>query len=69
MGRYWHFDHVTPCSSFDFSKENDILECYQWTNLRPLEAIENISKGSKVDSIIIENHHKIVDSFVSIHII
>jgi len=69
MGSYWHFDHVKPCSSFDFSQEADILECYQWTNLRPLEAIENISKGAKVDSIIIENHHRIIDSFVSMNIV
>lgn len=63
MGTYWHFDHVIPCNSFDFSKENDILECYHWKNIRPLEAIENISKGAKLDSIIIEKHKKLVDSF------
>ena len=65
MGSYWHFDHVKPCSSFDFSKEDDILECYSWTNIRPLEALENISKGAKIDSTIIENHKKILDIFMS----
>jgi len=65
MGSYWHFDHVKPCDSYDFSQENEILECYYWTNIRPLEARENMSKGAKVDNIIIENHKKILDSFVS----
>jgi len=64
MGSYWHFDHVKPCSSFDFSSENDILECYQWTNIRPLEAIQNISKGSKIDNHIIEAHQHIIDSYL-----
>jgi hypothetical protein len=69
MGSYWHFDHVKPCSSFDLSNENDILECYQWTNIRPMEATQNMSKGSKFDSIIIDNHNKIVDSFISMNIV
>ena len=65
MGTYWSFDHVKPCKSFDFSKETEILDCYNWTNLRPLKATENSSKGAKVDNIIIENHKKILDSFIS----
>jgi hypothetical protein len=65
MGTYWSFDHVKPCKSFDFSKETEILDCYNWTNLRPLKATENSSKGAKVDNIIIENHKKTLDSFIS----
>jgi hypothetical protein len=65
MGTYWSFDHVKPCKSFDFSNENEILECYNWTNLRPLKTTENSSKGSKVDNLIIDNHKKILDSFIS----
>jgi hypothetical protein len=64
MGSYWSFDHVKPCNSFDFSKENEILDCYNWTNLRPLKTTENSSKGSKVDNLIIQNHKKILDSFI-----
>lgn len=56
MGIEWHIDHVRPCSSFDFSNDTDISECYHWTNLQPLFARDNISKSNKVDPSMIANH-------------
>ncbi len=47
-GTYWHIDHVLPVSSFDFSKEEDRCICFNWSNLMPLEGIENIKKSSKI---------------------
>lgn len=41
----WHIDHVKPCSAFDFTKESEIRECFNYKNLQPLWALENISKG------------------------
>lgn len=64
MGSYWHFDHVKPCKSFNFSVESEILECYNWTNLRPLKASENISKGSKIDNNIINKHKILVENYI-----
>jgi hypothetical protein len=64
MGSYWSFDHVKPCNSFDFSDQQQILDCYNWTNLRPLKAIENSSKGSKIDNIIIEQHKKMLELYI-----
>ena len=43
----WHIDHIKPCASFDLSKPEDQKECFHYTNLQPLWAIENITKGSK----------------------
>jgi hypothetical protein len=43
----WHIDHIKPCSSFDLSKPEEQLKCFNYTNLQPLWAIENISKGGK----------------------
>ncbi len=46
-GSYWHIDHLRPCISFDQTNSNDQKECFNWSNLQPLEKSENISKGSK----------------------
>jgi len=43
----WHVDHIRPCASFDLSKESEQKKCFHYTNLQPLWAKENISKGSK----------------------
>lgn len=47
-GTYWHIDHVLPVSSFDFSKQEDRERCFNWTNLNPLEGVENIRKSNKI---------------------
>jgi hypothetical protein len=48
-GVLWHIDHVKPCASFNLSNENESYQCFNWTNLRPLIANKNISKGSKIN--------------------
>ena len=50
MGKHgWSFDHVIPCDSFDFSNENEIMECYNWENLRPCWCSDNSSKGNRIN--------------------
>jgi hypothetical protein len=47
-GKYgWHIDHRRPCASFDLSKPEEQRECFHYTNLQPLWATENLSKGDK----------------------
>lgn len=48
-GKYWHIDHVKPCSKFDLSKEEDIKECFSWKNLRPFRSEKNIEKNNKIN--------------------
>ncbi len=43
----WHIDHIKPCASFDLSKESEQLKCFNFKNLQPLWAVDNIKKGSK----------------------
>jgi len=44
----WHIDHIIPCSSFDLTKASEQRECFHYTNLQPLWASENLSKGNRI---------------------
>ncbi len=48
--KVWHIDHIIPSSSFSFTSPDDpeFKQCWCLKNLRPLEALENISKGAKI---------------------
>ena len=43
----WHIDHIKPCSLFNLELEEEQLECFNYKNLQPLWAIDNIKKGNK----------------------
>lgn len=63
LGSYWHIDHVKPCSSYNFNSHSQIFECYNWSNLRPLEKTENIRKSNKVIPDLIRIHSDLVNRF------
>ena len=44
----WHVDHIVPCASFDLTDLNQQAKCFHYTNLQPLWAYENLSKGAKI---------------------
>lgn len=46
-GSYWHIDHIKPASLFNHTNKNELKECWSLSNLQPLEAKENMSKGNK----------------------
>lgn len=46
-GPVWHVDHIRPCSSYDFTDWRQQKVCFNYTNLQPLFAKENISKRDK----------------------
>ena len=47
-GDYWHIDHITPQAALPYKslEDENFQKCWALENLRPLEAKENMSKGS-----------------------
>ena len=45
----WHIDHILPCASFDLSDPKQQQKCFHYSNLQPLWAKDNISKGAKIN--------------------
>ena len=41
----WHVDHIRPCASFDLTDKAQQRECFHFTNLQPLWALDNIRKS------------------------
>lgn len=44
----WHIDHIKPLSAFDLTNPNQIKDACNYTNLQPMWAVDNISKGAKL---------------------
>jgi hypothetical protein len=43
----WHIDHIKPLASFDLTDRKQMLEACHYTNLQPLWAKDNLTKGDK----------------------
>ena len=44
----WHIDHVKPLDSFDLTDRKQFLEACHFSNLQPMWAKDNLSKGNKI---------------------
>lgn len=45
----WHLDHARPCASFNLLDPEQQKICFHYSNLQPLWAKDNLSKGAKWD--------------------
>lgn len=45
----WHVDHKKPCAAFDLTDPDQQLLCFHHTNMQPLWAFDNLSKGSNFE--------------------
>ena len=43
----WHVDHKIACAKFDLTCPEQQRVCFHYTNLQPMEAIENMRKGAR----------------------
>ncbi len=46
-----HIDHILPCASFNLTDPEQQKACFHYSNLQPLWAKDNLSKGAKVVSL------------------
>lgn len=46
--RGWHIDHRNPCAAFNLKDSKEAAKCFHHSNLRPLWALDNMRKGSKL---------------------
>ncbi len=44
----WHIDHIIPCSKFNLLDEKEQVKCFNYKNLQPLWAKDNLRKGNKL---------------------
>jgi len=45
----WHIDHIIPIDFFDLTNEEEQKKCFNYKNLQPLWADDNIHKSNKLD--------------------
>ena len=43
----WDIDHIIACAKFNLVDPEQQRICFNWSNLQPLEHIENIKKGAR----------------------
>lgn len=43
-----HLDHIRPCASFDLTDIEQQKVCFHYSNLQPLWAKDNLSKGARL---------------------
>ena len=44
-GIVWEIDHIKECFRFDLSKEEEVRECFHYTNMRPLFSTTEIAQS------------------------
>ena len=44
----WHIDHIRPCALFDLTDPEEQKKCFNYSNLQPLWASDNCSKGARI---------------------
>jgi hypothetical protein len=50
-GTLWQIDHTIPVNLWDVSKNDEVLMCFNWKNLMPLNALMNLRKASHLQPI------------------
>lgn len=66
-GEEWHVDHTLPCAIFDFTIEENVKTCFNWSNLCPMIGSENISKSDKVDMALVAKVKEKARTFIVTH--
>lgn len=57
----WHIDHIIPLRFFDLTERSQREKAFHFSNLQPLWAADNISKGDKLPNGLRARHYKLAD--------
>ena len=60
-------DHIKPISSFDVSKEDELLEAFNWRNTQPLLEEGNLRKGTKYNELDSQLQFTKADEFLKLN--
>lgn len=58
FGEKWQFDHIIPVTYFDFSIEEDLKLCWNFTNIRVENYQLNKDRGNRLDVLAAKNYFK-----------
>lgn len=56
FGKKWQFDHIIPVTYFDFSDEEELKMCWNFTNLRVELLQKNKDRGNRLDVLAAKNY-------------
>ena len=48
----WHIDHIIPCAAFDLEDAEQQKVCFNYRNLQPLWAADNLKKSDSYEGMI-----------------
>jgi hypothetical protein len=46
----WNIDHTRPCASFDLTDNEQVKQCFHFSNMRPMCAVKNLLKSDTFPS-------------------
>lgn len=52
----WQFDHIVPVAYFNFSREEDLLLCWNFVNIRVETINSNKNRGNRVDVLAVKKY-------------
>ncbi len=52
----WQFDHVLPVAYFDFTKEEDLILCWNFVNIRVEGLGADKKRGNRMDVLAVKKH-------------
>jgi hypothetical protein len=58
FGGNWQFDHIIPVTYFDFSKEEELKMCWNFTNIRVEHFQKNKDRGNRLDVLAAKGYFK-----------
>jgi hypothetical protein len=67
-GAIWHIDHVIPCKNFDLTIAENQKIFFNWKNLQPLLASDNLSKSCKRDLLQETNQVILTNNFENMYL-